>query len=261
MEVNLEVCKTISVQFGLPLQFVVKEFYVFDVLGQITMETARTNDLVFKGGTALNKVYLSKLQRFSEDLDFDAATESITEVRKRAKELASKISGYQIDDEFRRVGDTIQFYCSYDSPLGVKDHVRVELSAKKILSDKSLVIKPAQSEYTGRFVTGFYVYAIEDLVARKMHALCARAEGKDFFDVHNGLPLCGNLEKALEKMLESEGEKETPAEFLEKTVAVVKRADHKKLKRLTNPFIPFSARPKDWLQLKNDLAFKLEAML
>ena len=36
MELNLEVCRTIAVQYGLPLQFVVKEFFVFDVLSQIT---------------------------------------------------------------------------------------------------------------------------------------------------------------------------------------------------------------------------------
>ncbi|PIN83340.1 hypothetical protein COV61_03375, partial [Candidatus Micrarchaeota archaeon CG11_big_fil_rev_8_21_14_0_20_47_5] len=75
MEINLEVCRTIAVQYGLPLQFVAKEFYVFDVLGQIAELTAGKKELVFKGGTALNKIYLGKMQRFSEDLDFDLSAE------------------------------------------------------------------------------------------------------------------------------------------------------------------------------------------
>jgi len=78
--------------------------------------------------------------------------------------------------------------------------------------------------------------------------------------VYNALPLCGKLDAAIGKMLESEGEKGAPKEFLQKTLAVVKKADAKKLRNLTNPFIPFSSRPKDWLQLKNDLAFRLWAL-
>jgi len=33
---NLEIYKNISIQHGLPLQFVIKEVHVFDILSQIT---------------------------------------------------------------------------------------------------------------------------------------------------------------------------------------------------------------------------------
>ena len=259
MELNLEVCKTIAVQYGLPLQFVVKEFFVFDVLAQITTLTANSKKLVFKGGTALNKVYLGKAQRFSEDLDFDSGSERLSQTREESKKIAEKLSGYDAK-EFRRVGDSIQFYCSFESPLGGKDHVRVDIAAKKIITAKPLQVKTAFSTCAQRSVTGFSVYSIEDLTARKLHALRTRTEGKDFYDVHNALPLCGSLEGALEKMLESERIKETPKEFLAKTAERVKKADAKKLRNLTNPFIPAPYRPRDWLELKNDLAAKLEAM-
>ena len=259
MEINLEVCETIAVQYGLPRQYVVKEFYVFDVLGKIAMATAPDKNLVFKGGTALNKVYLGKLQRFSEDLDFDLNTKSIQEMREKCKKIAGKIDGYEIA-EFRKVGDTIQFYCNYESPLGGKDHVRVDVAAKKIVTENPIAIKPAESAYAQRSVTGFYVYSLEDLVARKMHALQTRTEGKDVYDVSNALPLCGKMEKAIEKMLESEGRKESAKEFIEKTIAAVKNKDARKMRNLTNPFIPTSNRPKDWNQLKNGLVMGLEKM-
>jgi predicted nucleotidyltransferase component of viral defense system len=257
MEINLEACRSMAVRYGLPLQFIVKEFYVFDVLSQIAAQAS--SNIVFKGGTALNKVYLGKLQRFSDDLDFDFGTESIAEVRKRCRELSEKIAGYEIP-EFRKVGESIQFYCIYESPLGGKDHVRVDATAKKIITDMPVVMKPAESSYTQQLVSGFHVYSLEDLVARKMHALRTRSEGKDVYDVYNALPLCGKMENAVRKMLESEVSDEEVGEFLNRTVQAVRKVDYRKLRNLTNPFIPLNNRPKDWLELRNDLVLKLEQL-
>ena len=254
MEINLEVCRTIAVQHGLPLQYVIKEFQLFYVLSQITAYCTRENKkLIFKGGTALNKVYLNKGQRFSEDIDFDIEGE---DSRPFAKEIADKINGYEIT-AFRKVRKTSMFSCNYESPLG-KDHIRVDIAGKKIITSKPLQRKSAVSEITRGSVSGFEVYELEDLVARKMHALCTRTEGKDVFDVHNSLPLCGEMGKAISAMLESEEKVLTPAEFLARTIEAVKKADHKKLRNFTNPFIPVAYRPGDWLELKNDLILKLE---
>ncbi len=268
VEPNLEVCRAISLQWGLPLQFVVKEFYLFDVLSQVTMqlpvspailEGRKEPQVVFKGGTALNKVYFGKLQRFSEDLDFDLNTTSFSELKEFCNGLASRITGYEIT-EFRRVKDTMQFYCVFQSPFGNKDHIRIDVAAKTIITDKPPIVKPAVSEYTGRFVTGFYVYSLEDLVARKMNALMGRCEGKDVYDVSTALPFCGKLQNAIAKSLESENSKLTTSQFMEKTIKAVKNADTKKLKRLTNPFIPSNSRPRDWVELKNDLILKLQQL-
>ncbi len=260
VEINLEACRVLAIQHGLPLQFLVKEFCVFDVLGQVVMFTAPSKRLIFKGGTALNKVYLGGMQRFSEDLDFDFDTENISEARAEAQRISEHIEGYRISD-FRTVRRTVQFDCEYDSPLGGKDHVRIDVAAKRIITEKPPLVKPAVSAYTQRFVTGFYVYALEDLVARKLHALQTRGEGKDIYDASNALPLCGKMEHALQKMLESEKRPDTPTEFIRTTIKKVQAADPKRLRNLANPFIPAGNRPKDWLELKNDLLLRLEKLV
>lgn len=269
MDLNPEVCRNIAVQYGLPLQFVIKEFHVFEVLGRITAATAcdsfenrglaATENFVFKGGTALNKVYFEKTQRFSEDLDFDLGVGNIEDAKKWCRRLSEKISGYTVE-EFRRVKDTVQFYCAFETPWGSKDHIRVDVAVKKILHEKPLEMKPAVSEYAKLFVSGFKVYSIEDLTARKIHALGTRTEGKDLFDVYRALPLCGGMAGAMKKMLESEQFRGSAEEFVERTIDAVKKADAKKLQKLTNPFIPYPERPKDWRELKNDVALKLEAL-
>ncbi len=257
MEINLEACREIAVKHGLPLQFVIKEYHLFDVLSQIaSFAVPQREKLVFKGGTALSKVYLQKAQRFSEDLDFDLDA-SPEKIKKFSQRLAQNLPGYSIS-EFRKVRETIQFYCVYDSPLGQKDHIRVDIASKQILTAKLLVIKPAVSEFVQSMVIGFLVYEMEDLAARKLNALCSRTEGKDVFDVYSALPLCNRMGEALKQMLKSEGRKETPLEFLARVMAVVKKADAKKLRNLTNPFIPLEYRPKDWEELKNELLRRLE---
>ncbi len=259
MEINPELCRTIAIQHGLPLQFVIKEFHLFDVLSQIAAFTSKNDrTLVFKGGTALSKIYLGKAQRFSEDIDFDLEADA-GGVMRFSKELAGSLTGYSIT-EFRKIRQTVQFYCNYDDPAGEKDHIRVDIAGKRIVTSKPLALKQAVSEFTRSSVSGLRAYDIEDLIARKMGALCERAEGKDFYDVYMGLPLCGKMHKAIASALESENREETVAAFLQKTVQRVRRVDHKKLRNLANPFIPLAYRPKDWLEFKNDLLLKLERL-
>src|SRR3989338_2364814 len=260
MEPNIEVCKTIAVQHGLPLQFVVKEFRVFDVLAKIVAATAGRKDFVFKGGTALSKVYLGGVQRFSEDLDFDLEAQGIAQVKKFCRMLAKEMEGCTVG-EMRKVRGTVQFYCVFENGLGGKDNVRVDVAQKKVMHAKPLEIRPAVSSYAQISVSGFCVYSLEDLVARKMNALCERCEGKDIYDVHNAIGLCGKMRGALEKMLASEGSRDTPGRFLRKTIEAVEKADAKKISNVTNPFIPSANRPKDWLALKNDLVLRLERLL
>lgn len=259
IELNQEIVSVTAAQYGLPRQFVVKEFQAFDVLEQIASSPSFAQRLVFKGGTALNKVYLGKMQRFSEDLDFDSGTESLRETLELSKELAESLKGYRIE-EFRKVKATVQFYCEYDNPLGGKDNVRVDVAARKIITDQAPAVKPAVSLYAQRSVTGFRVYALEDLVARKLLALRSRTEGKDVYDAAVALPLCGSMEKPLEKALTSENSRIGVKEFIGGCVNAVEMADAKKMRNLTNPFIPLANRPPDWQELKNDLAMKLEAL-
>ena len=260
MDVNMDSCRAIAIQYGLPLQFVIKEFHIFDVLAQITKYIHQKDiHLLFKGGTALSKVYLGKAQRFSEDIDFDL-DEDMLAVKQFSKELSENIEGYDVLSS-RKVRQTVQFYCDYENQLGGKDHVRIDIASKRVFTSSLPQLGTATSEFVKSSVSGFYVYNIEDLISRKIHALCTRTEGKDVYDVYNGISLCKNMEKPLQQMLKSEGKKETPKEFLLKTIDAIKKTDHKKLRNLTNPFIPLGYRPKDWLGIKNDLILKLEKVI
>ncbi len=263
MELDLEICRTIAIRYGLPLQFVFKEFHLMNVIAHTsTFVSKHPDSLVFKGGTALNKVYLQKTQRFSEDADFDLVMEnSRMHLLKFSRELADSLEEYRIE-EFRKVHSTLQFYCTYTTPLGGADHVRIDIAPKKLLTAKPLARLQITSTFTHSSVTGISMYSIEDLTARKMNALASRSEGKDMYDVHAALPMCSKkvLKKAIISMLESEGAKEGADEFVYRAINNVKKSDIKKLRNLTNPFIPAMYRPKSWEELKNDMLMQLDTL-
>ena len=255
---DLDVCKVLAAKHGLPLQFIVKDFFLMDVLSQIAAAQGEFGNIVFKGGTALNKIYLGGVQRFSEDLDFDVGTD-LSGAKSICGKMAGILSGYKTS-EIRRVGRTYQFECAYASILGGSDHVRVDIAPKRIITDKKPVLAQVSSPYSQKSVAGVPTYGLEDLVARKLCALESRTEGKDLYDVYSSLPFCGKMHGALSAVLQSEGRKETPAEFIGKAIGKVKGCDTKKAGNLTNPFIPFQNRPKNWVAFKNSLVMMLEQM-
>ncbi len=263
MELDLEVCRTIAIRHGLPLQFVFKEFHLMNILGRIASKFSSNNNyLVFKGGTALNKVYINKTQRFSEDLDFDLV---VPDASKRllnfSKELAKEFIDYKIE-EFRKVKNTIQFYCVYETPLSGKDNIRIDIAPKTLITSKTPENKNIYSEFTHSSVSGVKTYSIEDLTARKINALSSREEGKDVFDVNAALSLCSKtvIKDALKKILKSENKDIEVSVFLNLTIENLKQINVEKLKNLTNPFIPVPYRPKNWNELKENLIMKLKEL-
>jgi len=255
---DMDVCRVLAAKHGLPLQFIVKDFFLMDVLSRLAAKQEDFGNIVFKGGTALSKIYLEGVQRFSEDLDFDVETDS-SGAKSICGKMAGRIAGYKTG-EIRKVRSTYQFECAYTSILGGSDHVRVDVAPKKIITDKKPVLAQVSSPYSQKSVAGVRTYGLEDLTARKLCALESRTEGKDLYDAYSSLPLCKKMHGAISAMLCSEGRKETPAEFIEKTIAKVKTCDTKKAGNLTNPFIPSQNRPKSWVALKNSLVIMLEEM-
>jgi predicted nucleotidyltransferase component of viral defense system len=260
MDVDIEVCKKISTKSGLPLQFVLKEYAVFDVLAQIANIAVWDGKIAFKGGTALNKVYLAGVQRFSEDLDFDVKGQNVQDAIGFCNELREKIKGYDISRAYK-VGEGAQFYCKYESLLGGEDNVRVDASAKRMITANPLERNIAKSDYCQLSVSGILVYSFDDLVARKLNALRCRGEGKDFFDVYQSIGRCKNLKGAVEKLILDEKLEMKYDEFMHECAGKTKKADFKKMMKIANPYIPAHLRPPDWKQMLNEMEYEINSRI
>ncbi|MEW5996902.1 MAG: nucleotidyl transferase AbiEii/AbiGii toxin family protein [Candidatus Micrarchaeota archaeon] len=241
-----EMYVAISGRVGLPLNFVVKEFHVFRILGQIGGRISKGNyPCVFKGGTALNKIYLGQKQRFSEDLDFnDYEDAGDAERIGRLEGLVEGIEGYEAGRTFR-LGNTIRTEMYYSTPWGQKDNVRLEFNLKDPKKEYRTTIETASSVVCGAMVGGLVTYPLEDLVAQKMNAMLERVEGKDVYDVYHAMALVKGMRRSIEWIAKTEREM-GGEEFIQKVVERLNAFHPKKMEKLTNPYILVENRPKNW---------------
>ncbi len=258
MIVDEDVCRLIAAKEGLPLDFVAKEFYLMELLRQLSALDI-LKSMIFKGGTALSKIYLKENYRFSEDLDFDFVG---NQWQTTSKAITGKIEGFE-DLETRRIigNKVVQTDFIYKTKWGKKDRIRLDVNVKPYTK----TAEPIEGHEVISAFTGFNIgpvpaYSINDLLARKMSALRDRTEGKDVFDVAKALHLANKkkLLKALSLVASIDGQ--TVNKFIEETINKVKNVDYTKLRNLTNPYIPIKNRPSDWKILADTLALELGAL-
>ncbi|MBI5392657.1 nucleotidyl transferase AbiEii/AbiGii toxin family protein [Candidatus Woesearchaeota archaeon] len=145
-----------------------------------------TTNLVFKGGTALQKVY--GLNRFSIDLDFTAKENNI-DFKMLIEKIAKKITdfGYNCKvQEIKTIGKT--FVIKIQGPLYQNSQVstctlRIEVSFRE-----SLLLQPILKEiipsYTDLQPYTILVMQTEEILAEKVRAIMTRNKPRDIFDLH-----------------------------------------------------------------------------
>lgn len=258
-ENQIEFFRALSAKHGLPLQFVIKEFHLMELLEKIAIKS--DGGLILKGGTALNRVYATGISRFSEDLDFDYAAKKTAKQKTKFLNSMMKMEGYSIEKP-RMFRNRLRFDCFFRNEMDKKDVVRAEfnLSFSAIVgrAEKSAVV----SEISGKTIIGVAVYSLEDMIARKILALHNRTEGKDMFDlavfIHKADAKL--VIKSLKMMLKHEKSKKSAKDVINGCIEKLGSLDIKEVKALTNNYIPLQMRP-DWNELAATLKMRLGAFL
>jgi predicted nucleotidyltransferase component of viral defense system len=183
---ELRQLRFLALKNGLSLNYISKDERLSMLLSQL--REIFENDVVLKGGTALNRIYLSKLgvSRFSEDIDLDylrkdKLDDKIKDIKKHMKDVTKfNVKGPRL------LHRTLRFDCYYENELGTRDRIMVEFYLTKNPYSKrdQMVVK---SPFVETHPTIFSVYSKEDLLARKIIALYNRMEGKDIYDVFYGI--------------------------------------------------------------------------
>jgi len=163
---------------NLTLQMIEKDY----VLGWLLHGLQAIKGLIFKGGTALSKIYFPEVWRLSEDLDFvfhkdfSLITQSLTEVFQRVESqsgikmtLKSQYSNPQY----------LQLKIQYQAILG-KNWIKVDVTREKAFEVRSENLKRTFSDYPP---TKISVESPEEIAAQKLRALLERKKSRDFFDV------------------------------------------------------------------------------
>ena len=170
----------------LALGILEKDYVLTEVLKGLSQLQALRESFVFKGGTALRKVYFPRW-RYSEDLDFTVKfdipkeelgqnlnglyqqVEQATQIRLTTRML-HKANGYaRIRTQFLGpLAHPAMIYMdlSFDEPLCLEPQFRKVLTAPFPEEERTV-----------------QVYPLEELMAEKMRSLVERGKSRDYYDV------------------------------------------------------------------------------
>jgi len=135
-----------------------------------------TNHLVFKGGTALYKIY--NVPRFSEDLDFtllDPKEKIEGKILKVAEKLDAQIN-------IKKLKTSLLFKLRFKGILTSYNTVRIDVSLK----NKALLgfdLKNYISDYIDIKPFSLKILKLKEMVAEKIHSLLARKNARDLYDL------------------------------------------------------------------------------
>lgn len=194
-----------AAETGFTAALIEKDYYCSLILKEIFLD--RSHDLIFKGGTLLNKVHVG-FYRLSEDLDFSISispemsrkdrSSSMKPIRKILDKLESKIKGLTFKDPFRGYNSSAQYNAclEYESfSLNTKDTILFEIGLREevlippITINAKTLVKDAIS---GDFLINPYpVQCLTKIeaYAEKLRAALTRAKPaiRDIFDLDYAL--------------------------------------------------------------------------
>lgn len=142
------------------------------------------SNLIFRGGTALHKLFFDRPGRFSEDLDFvqreaQPIGDTITAVRSCLDHWLGQPKWKQGESRF-----TLYYRFETETEPVTQRKLKVEINTREhfnILPLKSVNFSVSSDWYKG--CVGVSCYELEELLATKLRALYQRSKGRDLFDV------------------------------------------------------------------------------
>ena len=169
-----------------------------------------SEQLAFRGGTALHKLYFNPPRRYSEDIDLvqtvpgpiggllDALQEALNLFLgkpRRSQTERSAILTYRIESE---------------GPPVVPLRLKVEINTREHFTVYGFYKRP--SNVRSRWFTGdckIHTFKLEELLATKVRALYQRRKGRDLFDLWLGLTEggadAGEVVKIFKEYMNAEG--------------------------------------------------------
>jgi predicted nucleotidyltransferase component of viral defense system len=143
--------------------------------------------LVFKGGTALKKVYFPETWRLSHDLDFTSVggvdAQAIgSELQSVFKAVAAEYGVSMSLESFHVTLGSVMAEIRFRGPLDYPNILRLDISL-----DEKLVIEPEWVQVRTGYpdVPDFRVkaYSLNEILVEKLRSLMQRSRSRDYFDV------------------------------------------------------------------------------
>ena len=164
-----------------------KDYALTWLLSGIYSKDSKLSDmLIFKGGTAIRKVYFREW-RLSEDLDFTILHRvSPATVRKDFESVFGMLKGRSgisyLFSGFTSGIYTILADIQFLGPLGFKNRIAHDISLKEKLVEEP-VWKKVRPEYEDIPEFRTQVYSLNEILVEKIRSIFQRGKARDYYDV------------------------------------------------------------------------------
>ena len=140
----------------------------------------KTNKFIFKGGTAIYKLY--GLQRFSEDLDFSLSEDvDLKYVENTIKDVVGGISFFELKD-VKKTKDSLLVKIGCKGILTRYNSLRIDVNFKnKVIYGYD--VKNYVPMYIDLNPFSLRMLKLEEIIAEKIHAIFMREKARDLFDL------------------------------------------------------------------------------
>lgn len=163
-----------------------EKLYLQDIILS-TISRATVDELVFKGGTALKKLY--QLDRFSEDLDFTQTRELDEEqlIKKIVRDLEN--FGATVEDKsIEEVDNGLNVRLGIQGPLYQGDRIslcfiRIDINRKSDARHVSNI--RCNSHFPDIQAFTLAVLPETEILAEKIRAICTRQKPRDLYDIYH----------------------------------------------------------------------------
>lgn len=161
---------------GFPAGTIEKEYMLTLALEQIAK---LDENFIFKGGTALSKVYLD-YYRISEDLDFTYIGDNLRNAIGTVHTLSKNLN-LEIKDE-NETSNSYNAAIKFIGPLMHPNNIKIDVSMREklIFEPKPINVKSFYSDIEPFPVR---VFDFRELLSEKIRALIQRSKPRDYFDV------------------------------------------------------------------------------
>jgi len=154
------------------------------VLGWLLFGFSKIGSLIFKGGTALSKVYFPAIWRLSEDLDFSLLANNFSIISDKANEILSLIekkSGINLNLKSKFSNpEYLQLKIQYNAVIG-RNWVKVDITKNDLVETPVLkTIKRIYSDYEDFKIK---VESLEEIFCSKFRTAIERKKCRDYFDL------------------------------------------------------------------------------
>jgi len=181
-------------------EFVEQDLILTRLLVELYSDELISANLAFRGGTALNKLFLKNPYRYSEDLDFvQIKAGDIGAVLTVLRRIIRNVIPSKPKYNKSKIANTLIYYYTAENPPNSKMRIKIEINTREHLAFDG--IRTIKQECISDWFTGLadiVTYSAEELLATKLRALYQRSKGRDLFDLWVSRELNHNPQRTIE---------------------------------------------------------------